>query len=854
MLDYLVNHARKNIWCTPDQDLQVIFRPARITPINGVEDKFRVMWTSYRLPTQDERYHVYQIGQRFPITLGLPDIRNQWVLLSDICMNDNLIADLYTTSGIQFPRTQAWLWIGPDKSLLIAVKRNDKIANLNHQPLFIRFYSNAYFNSARRTEDDKIIVKGQVIENETQRIVFQRSYEDHRALVGHAYAFVNGRHTHNVTPTNTKIGDYVEFVYDSTIYRIVELPVKDLAYFDSELDNVRKYLLHYSDELNDIIDYKDDIDFWLIKREESPSRYSGVLYHKNQASSVRMVTHKDYSVPVSTVHQYQEDHPDLWDSTNEMIIRMHVRKSGYDRPLTHEHHRIKEMYRLEDDAVVNAMLGIDSNVSVWRAEALENSAYCSIMQDLDGVIDEAKVQQAYGYNAVTKLTADTPSFFVTEGGIRFVDVPPGLQRRSTVYEYDSDGLLLGSYYHENQERHVAVNANAYLAEIFAGEGGWNQGTVYGKQNQQLDLRANHRFYICPIQAGVATEEWEDVTGTDKYFVTEGGIVQWAVDFQYFLTAVRSDDRHLTYTIPVDSTDGLVRFSVQAEEPWFDIVNRRVANLPPGRLDLWLNGHSLIEGLDYFVNWPQVVLTNKKWLNNTTEQITVRAAGFCRPDMSREPIEDHGFVEYGLLSHNNRFDLRDDKVKRIIVGGALKHRSSLEFSEDHDGVYVGQVTNGTPYALRDIVVPVRGLEGDPFEYRQRSQDVDQEVSDYLSLMIPEEPRDNPPTIEQRYRVYSPLVSKVIHDLKAGILGGEQIEGHYGDDVIWQLLENYLYLVDYDPTKRGYDKQFVSVHPHNYDYVVDLNIFQYNFVKRMVKIVLDDKINLASHVRMVELNHE
>lgn len=855
MLEYLAKQARKNIWCNPHQDYQVIFRPARITPVNGVENRFRVMWTNYKLPTQGERYHVYQIGQRFPITLGLPAVKEQWLRFSDVCMSESLIADFYTTSGIQFPRTEAWLWIGPDKSVLIAIKRNDKIADLNFQPLFVRLYSNAYFNSVRRKADDRIVVKGKLLETTNDRIAFQRDYEDHSALRGHAYAFVNGLHVHNVTPSTAELGDYVEFVYDSSIYRVIDIPISSLKDFNSIKDNAKKYLVHYSDMLNNFIDYFDDIDFWLTNKVGDNTAFTGVYYHKNQEESVRMVTHKDYSLPVASVNQYAQDH-DLWDTPAQMNLRLHVRLSGYERPLSDEHHRIKELYKLSSTDTLNAMLGVDSNVEVWRAENLENSDYTAIMEDEDGYVSPSRLQGAYGYNAIAKLTAESTLDVVEEGGIRYVKIPPGLQRQSTVYEYTAQGTLLGFHLHSNQEHYVVVNPNAARVEVIYGHGSWNQGTVYGEQDLQLDTMANHRFYLCPVVNGVPTEEWTDVTGdSTKYLVTDKGIVQWNVNLEYYMTAVRSDDRHLAYTIDVDSTDGVTRFSINAEEPWFGIVSRRVNHLPPGRLDIWMNGQCLIENLDYIVKWPQVVITNKGYRNNTSETITVRATGFCRPDMSRERIEDFGFVEYGLLSHNNRHDLRDDKVVRVVVGGKLRKKDELKFAEDHAGVTFDGVPNGTPYTVSDVAVPVRGLVGDVFDFMDRSKAVDKAVSDYLTLKLPQPPRSVPSPIKNRYRIYSPLVSKVIHALKEGILGGPEIEGQYSDDFIWKTLEkNYLYLVDYEPTKIGYDENYVAVHPHPYDYVVDLNIFQYNFVRRMIKVVLDDKISLTSHVRMVELNHE
>jgi hypothetical protein len=43
--------------------------------------------------------------------------------------------------------------------------------------------------------------------------------------------------------------------------------------------------------------------------------------------------------------------------------------------------------------------------------------------------------------------------------------------------------------------------------------------------------------------------------------------------------------------------------------------------------------------------------------------------------------------HGVLSNNNKYDIRDDKVLRITVDGKLKTRADMIFSEFHSGISV-----------------------------------------------------------------------------------------------------------------------------------------------------------------------
>ena len=288
MFDYLVDHALKNVWCTPDQDLQMILQPARITPINGSENYVKVAMESINLPTKRERYHVYQIGQMHPKLMGLFPERNTWRTLAHVSELENLMVDLYVKSGVQFPRVECWLLVTYDKNVLIAVRDQKRIkADLNNEPLFMRLYSNAYFNSSRSDPAaDMIVVKGKTVTTVEELLEVQRLFDVYKLMPGATFAYINGIRHDSISLINAKVGDVVEFVYDSTVMQTIEIPVAQLQTFDSVLDGKRKYLVHPAKESNEgSIEYRDDIDFYLIRR--SGSSFKGVYYHKNQEDADR---------------------------------------------------------------------------------------------------------------------------------------------------------------------------------------------------------------------------------------------------------------------------------------------------------------------------------------------------------------------------------------------------------------------------------------------------------------------------------------------------------------------------------------------------------------------------------------
>ena len=848
MLEYLINYAKDNIWCSPEQDYQSIVAPHRLSGRFGALDYQVVMWDKVYLPTLDERYHVFQIGHIHPKLLGMLTISDKWQRLTDLVNDSDLTAEIYFDDGVQIPRVECWLRYGRQRNLILAVKDHVRIPKIKNEAPYMRVYTNAYYNSDRYDGVSKsTTTQGRVVSTPDEILSFQRKFHDALQLPGAALAFVNGRFVNDLSPINVRNGDYVEFTHDHSIYRTVDFKVSDLESFESDLDGKRKFLLSYPEFDNDTIDFEDDIDVYLYKPGEQ-GRYLGVYYHNNQKDAIRMLTHKDYSIPVSYVQGYANDNG--WGDINDLVVRMYVRRSGYKRQLVQEANRIFELYRLSHDKVKQAMLGIDSTVPNWRAEHLENSPYVKIMRAISEDLDPIMVQRAFGYNAMSRLLGDTPTKVQYEENWPYIDVPPGLYVDSTAYEYDEDGLLLGFYHHTNGVKYRCNNKAAKTVELLGGLGDTSLDVVFHTTETEIDPTYDYRTYVCTLLGQQPAWDWVDISNTNIVSVMDN-TMSINVDPKVDYTAVVSNKKFLAYEMQLAPVNGVMEFSVNVDEEHFGVDEKMVATIPPRRVDVWMNKHPLIEGLDYHIRWPEIVICNKQYHDESKElqDITIRATGFCNEDLTLDKQREFGFVEHGYLSADRKYDVRDDKVLSCIVGGKLVHRSELEFAEDNLGVSIPGIPNGTPYSVRENIVPMRGeMTDDTYVLRDRSMVTDDIISDYMTVKYPEPEIPEVSPIPQRYRLYSPFVARLINNLLEGHIDNEPLKEHYSNSDMVDMVKEYEDLLEFDPTYLGYNEDYVTVHPHRYDNAIQLDVYQNNFIRRIIQYYFDDKIDTSRFIEV------
>jgi hypothetical protein len=834
MLNYLIKHAIDNVWCVPFQDRQAIIELSKMTPLGGSRNFVDLQWDRLILPTKNEYYHVYVIGQNTPNRLNLSDVANVWYRLDQIGDTRDSLVELYTVDGLRLAQAACYIQYSENRIFFIAVKIQQRVTNLDYQNIYCRLYSNTYFDSSRDDATVNLEIEAIQFTDVNAYLPFQHRYNQARLRTyGAAYMIRNGYYVDSTMPNEIAPGDYVDWTFDGSVKQVVDFKLDELSTFHSSLDNLNKYLLHVP-KGTPTINYRDDIDIYLIKK--TGSRFKGVLYQRNSEKSLRMVTHNDYSIPTSFIQNYITSQPD-WSDVSTLYIRFFIKHSGFNRPLVDEANRIKELYKLTDEQIVSAMVGLDANVPEFTADVLESSNYTKIMRNHTGNITKSMMTYAYGYNAMAKLTADTPQFVVDNKVI----LKPALWYNSTIFEYDSDGLLLEWHNHNSGESYYPVNPNCVLIEGIVGIADTDNNLVIGVAPVQLNKNESYRFYLSSLNgSGQPMNNWRDITGdTSKYSISATGVVTWTLDIFSEVGCVKGNAKILCYDLTLPDNDSLYKFSIT----YTDLAGQ-VMYIPPGSLEIWMNGYGLIENLDYYVNYPQVIICNKKYLLPNEQRFTIRATGFCNPDMSRVVSDQVGFVQHGRISVDGVYHLRDDKIIKCLVGGAIYDRAELSFAED-GRIPMVDVPDGTPYEISDVVAPVRNVtDYDTFVLRPQSLVTDKRVSDYMSLKLPEPVYPETTIIVNFYHLYSPFMAKLINDLQEGYI--TEIPSVATDSDVADWVAPYLYLLDYDPTYRGFNEDFVNVHPHDKTYVEFLTAPQYLLLERINRLYLNNKLDFTSHV--------
>lgn len=843
MLDYLVDHALKNVWCNPRQDRSAIVALNRMTPFGGARNHIELMWRKESLPKRGPYFHVYGLGQTAPGRLNIDVSDGEWQNALTFCESRRLVLDLYTDKGLKV--NLAWVWIKRtvQKFFIIAVQKQDTTdIKLDTEKLYVRFYSNSFWNSDRsHGVTPQLVLDGFYNDGGLNVNTFQFRYLQHRALnVGKAYAFKNGFYVNNFLPEDNRPGDHVHWVYDGSVKATYDFKLSDLQTYVSTLDDTRKYLLHPPKAL-DVIDYQDDIDVFLVERF-SNGKERGLYVHKNDVRTLRMITHRDYALSVDFIQTYLDDNP-TWLGNPNVYVRLHVRNAGYDRPLIDEHRRIKELYKMNDNQIIRALLGLDATLVEWTAAHLELSNYTRIMRSLYEDVTGAEVVDAYGYNAIAKLTADSPLKVVNQS----VTLPVGLREQSTIFEYDAQGLLLGWRLHYSGETYFTLYPNTALIEGIVGLGGTNASIALGTTPVTLDPNQSYRFYVSTVVGGVATQNWVDVTGNTQYYRLQNGVLTWLLDPMGQVGAVKGNRHFICYDLTLEDQDLAYRFSV-THTP----VQGIVLKIPPGKLEIFLNGRALQESLDYVVQYPEIVITNKEYLRTggVAQSLLIRATGFADEDLVRETTTEKGFVVYDKISVNSTYDLRDDLVKRIVVDGRTFHRDSLRFEEHAQSATLSGIANGRPYFIDDVIVPIRGVSAfNTYVLRERSKSMDRRVSEYLTQQLPAPTYPEQPQIPRLYWVYSPLTAKLLADLRAGFLIPPSPDTE--ESVVAQALQPYLVWLPYDPcVSDTLDLRFVSIHPHPEQNVLTVSRDGYLFLERVIKLYLRNRVDLSSFVSIAE----
>lgn len=850
--EFLIDHSYKKLWQSPGQDTQYIVAPSRATPRRGALGSVTLGMKEYNLPTTGDRYSIFVFGDLPHFMVGVKEHINKWVSVQAHCNDTNTLITIYDNKGLVYPTFDAYFLYTRDGQAVVALKNHQKALNVLDDGIFIKWRTSSWFSvPGNLTSNEGIRVFGRVIGHKDDISVLSLKWLELSARTGYLWTYKNGRRIQRAHSTTIAIGDYVELVWDGSVREVLKYKLKDLDTFVSELDSKSKYLIP-NVGYGSTIDYRDDVDMFLLEHRNQ-NEYDGVYYHHNQEDTIRNITHRDFSTPTAYVTGVIDANV-RWNLSNDNRLEVIIRHSGWIRPIPDLHVRLYDLFKLSHKDRLAAMVGEHALIPEWAASNLEASAFNTLMRLTGQTIDLGLATDTFGYNATSKAAGYV---IYPKDNLKSIRLGQLHHYRATVYEYDINGKLLNRRLHTvSPDYHVSNPLCAYI-EVYFGWGGVNMGTVFGKAEQKLDACSDYRFYIAQKQVGDSYSDWVDVTGdSTKYSIDNNNKLTWTVNPTTHLTAVRKDTDFLAADLTLDRMDKLLIFSIQTDNVYSGSDELKGwLEIPPGEMDVFLNNYHLVEGVDYYVNWPEVCITNVTFRSvDNVNKIHVRARGFCNSDLTRVDRKDFGFVYNRKLLSRDRYFALEDKVNVIHSNGRLVPVATA-FNGDWSRKEMPSGYNGKPYQLRHPTVPLKNLVvGNVTDLRNESMDLDLRSENYLTDKLGIKDSELPRDIDNKYIVTSPFMSKLLHDLLNSIFPIDEFMGDYSDEFLLNKVSRYNYLLAYEPSTNGYMPEFMEIHPHPYLVPVEVNVYQYRILDRVAKLILKDKVSLDKTLLIIEPGFE
>lgn len=859
-MSYFVTQAIRNIWCTPAQDGQYIFKMKRQTPYLGFSSKYEVMTTAVSPPIAGVRFHLFSLSAAYPDLQAMVTHPQHWVKFSDCANQTKRVVDIYNSLGIRLPLSHAYFTYTTERMLLVAVQElpvvgvlgTDRLLKYPTDELYIRIYKNSYYSSTRwavdqsiaqQTITDPVYVEGAVVRSSSDIIAIQNKIATYSSRIGKSLFYKNGFEVPSLTLVNVAVGDQIEWVYDASLTTYEDMGyIGTLPSFVSTQDQRGKYVLHMTQRMSSIV-YQDDVV--LIMRNGT----TGIQIPRNAAWTLRNLTHQDFALRVDVLGSIMQSFSANWSVDNTKLV-LYARKSGYERSLVDEHTRIKELYRLSDEKILNAMQGVDSNVPTWTANALESGSYASIMSSSYAQITHAMAVNAMGYNAIAADVAK-PAVKVNDGST-LVNIPSAYQDECSSYWYDVNGYLL-SYHNHQGVTVVEVDSSVKYVEFIRENYTDRLEEYLNVTSITLHSDRDYRYYIREASSNPQSNTWLPVSVDDARISIADSTMSWVGVSTQYDTLILSNRGVVVNDFMYPITDGLLAFNLTHKVVVNGQLISRELEVPPGELDIWLNGRYLIRNLDYHTDGAAVVVCAKQYISSAVNQhIVVRMKGLCKSDMSLRDSSEYGFVVDGVLSIDNEFDTRDDKANTIYIGGGMCTRDDVLYQEDNSVVYVpNSALNGKPYITKESIIRLTDLiAADSVDFRERSADLDKQISQYLTVHLPAAATPPAGTKASNHLLYSPIIAKILSAVSTQVIDNAIMSSQYSDNQVLELIQPYLYLYALDPihVNNRLAAGLVDIHPTHLSTIVNINVWQYAFVNRVIRLLAGDLVSLSSHVQI------
>lgn len=858
--------ALENIYCAPSQDRQFSFHLKKVTKSNfPVKRMVNVYSVNKHLPNASSFFHVFVIGNLNPSIINLLRqkkewYRDKWINVQEDINNRNILIQMYNELGVMFPRQYIYYSFIDESSIIIAIELNESIRRTFDVESFkyFRVYSNSYFNTqAYNSLPIKHGIKCELnlVETNTYKVQLQNKINTYKQVGGDVILYVNGYYTDNLN-LNIPNNSYIELVYDQSILSKEKYTISSLRTFMSDKDNTIKYLL-FREKHVDFIQYEDDNEIYISTDNELVTK--GLYFYEHQANAVRNVTDKDYSLNTAYVNNQASTLSQITTgSLQDKIIILYTRRSGINKSLVYSSLKLHELYKLPQDVELDVLSNMNYTINELRAETLENSDYfkvasASSLKDITADISTSAV----GYNGLKYYYANSPKKVNEDLNI---PVPLLFHKSSYAYEYNAEGRLININVTNGPLYTCSSNLVEHV-EFIKGQTPNYFDPLYNNTDTITLKEGEYKLISAYFNDTNRISNWEDITNSTSKLTILNDTVILNEDTGKKVKIVYMNEP-VTYDLEIPLVDGVLYFPLTVEEDRGTGIQNFIIDIPYRNVEVFLNGYRLHYNIDYFVQYPYISICSKMYFDHSKENqsVHIRLHGYTlnKEDINQDEIT--GFINNGVLTRNNYYDIRDDRVFSVYIKGKLYERSLVSYAEEDNTVRLTHSNNGLPYTVSEHMVSVKEICGqDTLSLYTKNKEVNKKISDLYNLIFKEPDIDTFNTIPDHYYLFSPLVSKMLHDaLEGDLIPPSLYMNPYNDTTILTLIEEkYKTLYTLDPIRQNLPMSIIEIHPLPTNEVIDVPLHLYRFITNVIRIITNNqpnRINISGYLSVTTTNVE
>jgi hypothetical protein len=800
---------------------------------------------TYRLPISNTRFHIFHLTD-FNITeLKLNIAKSTWLNVGDEFNGSNICVEIFSNMGLNIPKALIWI-LRVNNTVLFAIKSDSIFTELSDGVFHLRISENRIY--ATDVDAGEYLTESLIFTSTADIVRYQNKIRTFTDYANTVKCFRNGYLVPDITPGIFSVGDWCEYEYVGACDSAFEVLVDDLRAFLSNYTEVptSKYLLH-NPELYDYVTHFKDLEIYLINENGV-----GVNYLPLEPKDLTMVTNHDYGIPVEAVDRLTALNTAIFENEDYRYIKVYVYNSPSRRQLVDTNNKLIELNRLTGDAYLDVLTNDTPVVAAWHAATLEVSPYTKLMSVKYSEINIELVSLAYGYDSIVNNFYNPYITNTSSTSLKQFELRLGHSGECTIFKYDSSGRLRENpaVYSDLQLDTVTEsipNIDIETYEVWLGSASDTINITSNVTSMLLDPALNYRVYAKSKNNTQTEQTWFDVTNDLTYVIIDNNELSVVANLGLYEIMILDDSKFLAKQFDIDTYKGVYEFNLIATYVDQD-GNSIVLNpeIPPARLDVFMNGHLLIPGVNMAVDYPKVTVQTMEYVDlDKAEQVFYyRQSGFCTPDMEMEEPYETGYVKAGYISDDDVFDLHGGKAVGIYVDGKLVDPSSVTYKENYDGIRTSNY-EGLPYIILNPIVNLsRDISTISKDLRFTDAEMQKSISDYLTVEINDPEGNNVSNIVDYISMYSTLISRLVFAFENGIESMSLISTPPSNDTIRAIVNRHVEYLNIDPCVMYVDSPYVKVQPMPVSAPRPLNVTIFTFLQKVNSIYLNKKVNLNS----------